>query len=121
MTRYFAQEQTYENMIKTRSKGDRNVLVIDLRNQEEILSGNRFIEYALPPEQNVSMRVIWGWQKQNVVFTVGHSIINRSCRSNIGSLMLKYGGGGHEKVGTCQVPVPDADRVYDEILAQLRE
>ena len=121
VVRYFAQEQLYEEMIKTNSRAEANVLIIDLRTVEEILSGNRFIEYALFPKQNVSLRIIWGWQKQNIVFTVGHSITNRTCKTDIGSLMLKYGGGGHEKVGTCQVPAAEAERVCSEMLQQLRE
>ncbi len=121
VVRYFAQEQLYEEMIKTNSRAEANVLIIDLRTVEEILSGNRFIEYALFPKQNVSIRIIWGWQKQNIVFTVGYSITNRTCKTDIGSLMLKYGGGGHEKVGTCQVPAAEAERVCSEMLQQLRE
>ena len=121
VVRYFAQEQLYEEMIKTNSRAEANVLIIDLRTVEEILSGNRFIEYALFPKQNVSIRIIWGWQKQNIVFTVGYSITNRTCKTDIGSLMLKYGGGGHEKVGTCQVPAAEAERVCGEMLQQFRE
>jgi nanoRNase/pAp phosphatase (c-di-AMP/oligoRNAs hydrolase) len=118
--RYIAQEENYEVMLWKYSHAEGNVLIIDLRNVDEILSGNRFIEYALYPEQNVSVRIIWGREKQNMVFTVGHSIINRTCNTNVGSLMLKYGGGGHLQVGTCQVPVQDADRVYMEILRALK-
>ena len=118
--RYFEQEGPYEEMIKSSSKADGNVLIIDLRGVDEILSGNRFVEYAMFPEQNVSLRVIWGKQKQNVVFTVGHSIVNRSCKTDVGSLMLKNGGGGHQKVGTCQVPEKSADKVYKELLNTLK-
>lgn len=119
--RYFLQEAAYRDMLKSCSRAEKNVIVIDFRNVEEILSGNRFIEYALYPEQNVSLRVIWGRERKNVVFTVGHSILNRTCSANVGSLMLGYGGGGHLRVGTCQVPVEQADRVFDEILESLQE
>lgn len=118
--RYFEQETSYKEMIKVASRVDGNVLVIDFRSLEEILSGNRFVEYALFPGCNVSIRCIWGKGKQNVVFTVGHSIINRTCKTDVGSLMLKYGGGGHVKVGTCQVPIEDADRVFGEIVVALK-
>jgi len=117
--RYFAQEEAYEEMLWKHSHAEGNVIILDLRNVDEILSGNRFIEYALYPEQNVSIRIIWGKEKLNVVFTVGYSIINRTCKTNIGSLMLKY-GGGHHQVGTCQVPAQDADRIYKEILEILK-
>lgn len=117
--RYFAQESAYQAMLRLNSRVERNVLVIDLRNVEEILSGNRFVEYALFPEQNVSIRALWGRERQNQVFTVGHSILNRTCATNIGSLMLKHGGGGHQQVGTCQVPADQADRIFGEIVATL--
>lgn len=118
--KYFNQEQAYEAMLKANSRSDGNVIIIDFRKVEEILSGNRFVEYALFPEQNVSVRIIWGREKQNVVFTVGHSIINRTCRSNIGSMMLTYGGGGHNKVGTCQVPTEKAESALQDIVNQLK-
>lgn len=118
--RYFKQEKEYQAMITANARSDGNVLVIDLRNVAEILSGNRFIEYALFPKQNVSVRVLWGREKQNIVFTVGHSILNRTSKSNVGSLMLKHGGGGHPQVGTCQVEVAKAEVTLAEIVTALR-
>lgn len=120
MSRYFRQEKYYEDMIRKNSRIDWNVLVIDLLNVEEIFAGNRFKEYVLFPEQNISVRVIWGLNKQNVVFTCGHSIINRTSKTDVGSLMLKYGGGGHKVVGTCQVPAEDWQRVRDEIITKMK-
>ena len=69
------------------------------------------------PEQNISVWVVDGKKKVNTVITVGYSIINRSATVNVGSLMLKYGGGGHRAVGTCQVAFDETDRIIDEILA----
>ncbi|MGA1845019.1 MAG: exopolyphosphatase [bacterium] len=118
--RYFNQEKTYEEMIKANSTVDGNVLIIDLRNVEEIVSGNRFKEYALYPEANISIRIIWGLNRQNMVFACGHSIINRTSNTNIGSLMLQKGGGGHPYVGTCQVPIEELERVRDELIEQMK-
>jgi len=118
--RYFTQEHEYETMLRNHTRADGNVIIIDLRDVDEILSGNRFIEYVLFSEQNVSLRVIWGKMKQNVVFTVGHSITNRTCKTNVGSLMLRYGGGGHHAVGTCQVPTEDAEESLKAIITQLK-
>jgi nanoRNase/pAp phosphatase (c-di-AMP/oligoRNAs hydrolase) len=78
------------------------------------------MEYALWPKQNVSVRVLWGREKQNVVITVGHSVLDRSCLTDVGSLMLRYGGGGHHQVGTCQVEVAKADQVLAEIVEALK-
>jgi hypothetical protein len=118
--RYFEQEKAYQAMLQANARVEANVLVIDLRNVGEILSGNRFIEYALWPKQNVSVRILWGREKQNVVLTVGHSILDRSCMSDVGALMLKHGGGGHRQVGTCQVEAAAADRVIAEVIAELK-
>jgi nanoRNase/pAp phosphatase (c-di-AMP/oligoRNAs hydrolase) len=118
--RYFAQETDYRAMIQAHSRLDGTVLAIDLRNVPEILSGNRFAEYALFPQANVSIRAIWGREKKNVVFTVGHSILNRTCKVNVGSLMLQYGGGGHPQVGTCQIDTPLADKAFAKLIAALQ-
>jgi nanoRNase/pAp phosphatase (c-di-AMP/oligoRNAs hydrolase) len=117
---YFQQEKSYESMLKNHSYCRDNVLVIDLLKVELILSGNRFKEYVLFPQQNVSLRIIWGFRKQNIVFTCGYSIFNRTSAVDIGSLMLKYGGGGHLFVGTCQVPTEKWETVRDELITALR-
>ncbi|WP_027469361.1 exopolyphosphatase [Deefgea rivuli] len=80
-----------------------NLVVLDLRDEETIYATNRFMIYALYPQCNISIHVMWGLQKQNTVFATGKSIINRSSQTNIGELMLQYGGGGHENAGTCQI------------------
>lgn len=98
-----------------------NVLLVDLRSQETIYAGNRFIKYALFPGTNVSVQVLWGFKRQNTVLTVGKSIFDRSCKSNVGELMLSYGGGGHAAAGTCQVPNEDADRIVQEVTTALRQ
>jgi nanoRNase/pAp phosphatase (c-di-AMP/oligoRNAs hydrolase) len=69
---------------------------------------------SLYPDRNISVWLIDGRNKQNCVYAVGHSIINRSSKTDVGSLMLKYGGGGHKVVGTCQVPYENADTVLSE-------
>jgi len=117
--RYFEQEAQFAAMLRARSRVDGRVLVIDLREQDEIYTGNRFTAYALFPEANVSVQVIWGKAKQNVVLTVGKSIFDRSNPEDIGRLMLAHGGGGHKNVGTCQVPESQAERVIREVVARL--
>jgi nanoRNase/pAp phosphatase (c-di-AMP/oligoRNAs hydrolase) len=118
--RYFAQQEEFSAMLKRCSTLEQNVLLIDLRDEPEIFSGNRFTSYALFPECNISVQVIWGLNKQNVVLTVGHSVLNRGCTADVGSLMLSYGGGGHPQVGTCQVPADKADEIVREVADALR-
>jgi len=101
-----------------RVEGD--VVVVDLRDEENIHAGNRFMVYALYPEARVSVHIIWGRQKLNTVFACGKSILDRTSPVDIGEVMLRYGGGGHLAAGTCQVPHTDAERVEREIIAALR-
>jgi len=76
--------------------------------------------YTLFPEQNISIWIVDGKNKQNVAITVGYSIVNRSATVNVGSLLLRYGGGGHVQVGTCQADHADADRVIREIIDAIK-
>ena len=118
--RYFQLEKAYDEMIKANTVVDGNLLVINLLDVDPILPGNRFKEYVLFPGQNASIRIIWGLKKQNIVFTCGHSILNRTLKADIGALMQKCGGGGHSTVGTCQVPIDGWERVKDELVAALK-
>ena len=99
----------------------KNVLVVDLRGEETIYAGNRFIKYALYPETNISIQVIWGFKKQNTVISVGKSIFDKSSMANVGELMLEYGGGGHDAAGTCQIENDRADTVIAELVDRLAE
>ena len=96
-----------------------NLVVLDLREEETIWPTNRFTIYALFTEQNISMHVLWGLRQQNTVFAVGKSILNRTSKTDVGGLMLEYGGGGHEAAGTCQVENERADAVREELIARI--
>ena len=98
------------------------VAVLDLRGEETIYAGNRFLIYALFPEATVSVHVLWGRQKQNTVLAVGKSILDRSNPADIGALMLGgYAGGGHRNAGTCQVAHEDAERSLHEIVTAIND
>ena len=94
-------------------------MVLDLREEEVIHPTNRFMVYALFPKTNISIHVLWGLKQQNTVFATGKSIINRSSKTDVGSLMLEYGGGGHNAAGTCQIANQDADRVLGELVERI--
>jgi nanoRNase/pAp phosphatase (c-di-AMP/oligoRNAs hydrolase) len=98
-----------------------NLVVLDLRDEEVIHPTNRFTIYALFPQCNISIHALWGLKQQNTVFATGKSIIDRTSRTNIGELMLEYGGGGHEAAGTCQVANDDAERVQRELIARVTD
>lgn len=117
---YFEQEKLFEEMLKKVTRADGNVIVADLRGVDPIHAGNRFMMYTMYPEQNISIWIIDGRNKQNCVITVGYSIINRSATIDVGSLVLKYGGGGHTQVGTCQVPYAETDKAISDIISRLK-
>jgi nanoRNase/pAp phosphatase (c-di-AMP/oligoRNAs hydrolase) len=116
---YFEHEEKFVEQLKRCGTAHGNVVLLDLREEDPIWAGNRFMVYALFPEQNVSIHEIWGKGKQNTVFAIGRSILNRTSKTNVGELCLAYGGGGHEAAGTCQVENKDADRVRGELIAKI--
>ena len=109
-----------EEQLLARSTVHGNAVVVDLREDDVIHPTNRFMVYALHPRCNLSIHVLWGLKRQNTVLAMGKSITNRSSRTNVGALMLSYGGGGHEAAGTCQVDNEDAGRVLGELLERVR-
>ncbi|MFK7695216.1 exopolyphosphatase [Paenibacillus sp. HJGM_3] len=121
VVRYRELDVSYREMLKQYTRLEGNVIVTDLRGVETIYPGNRFMVYALYPEQNISIWLVEGKGKQNCVFACGHSIINRTSAVDVGALMLEYGGGGHMPAGTCQVPYDDADRVLGELIARMNQ
>jgi nanoRNase/pAp phosphatase (c-di-AMP/oligoRNAs hydrolase) len=101
---YHQQAEAFVAQLRRCSTVHGSVVVVDLRDQEVIHAGNRFMVYALFPTATVSIHVLWGKQRQNTVLAVGKSILNRTSGADIGAQMLSYGGGGHANAGTCQVP-----------------
>ena len=116
---YMDQAVKAKEQIQRCSTVYKNLVVLDLRNEETIWAANRFLIYALFPETNISIHVMWGVQKQNTVFATGKSILDRSSKTNVGELMLKYGGGGHHAAGTCQIANDQADSTLQELIAQI--
>jgi nanoRNase/pAp phosphatase (c-di-AMP/oligoRNAs hydrolase) len=117
---YHEQTNLFIEMVKAHSKVEGNAVVVDLRKVPVINAGNRFLLYTLFPDQNISVWVVEGKHGVNNVVTVGYSIINKSATVDVGSLMLKYGGGGHVQVGTCQVDYDATDRIISEIVEKIR-
>ncbi|MFT5836108.1 MAG: nanoRNase/pAp phosphatase (c-di-AMP/oligoRNAs hydrolase) [Sulfurimonas sp.] len=96
-----------------------NLIVLDLRDEEIIYPGNRFMIYAMFPQINISIHTLWGFKKQNTVFATGKSIIDRGSKTNVGELMYKYGGGGHGAAGTCQIDNDKCEDVLKELITAI--
>jgi hypothetical protein len=114
---YRENDRKARTFLNERTRIDGPVIITDARGASEIPPSNRFLIYSLYPQANISIRLIDGKGKEFVAISVGYSILNRTATLNVGSLMLKYNGGGHKAVGTCQVPYDKADKVLNEVVA----
>lgn len=118
---YFEQQEKFKEQIERVHKIEGDVVILPLKEEDIIYTGNRFLVYAMYPEAKISVHIMWGLKKQNTAITIGKSIVNRSSNVNIGEICLKYGGGGHRNAGTCQLDNDKVDEILPEIIAQLNE
>ncbi len=116
---YHEHTEKAKEQIKRCTTVHKNLAVLDLRGEVTIYATNRFMIYALFPQTNISIHVLWGPQKQNTVFATGKSILDRSSKTNVGDLMLQYGGGGHQAAGTCQVPNDQAEDTLKKLITKI--
>ncbi len=116
---YFEQSEKFKEQIMRCAKVYNNLVVLNLKDEEITYAGNRFMIYALFPECNISIHCMWGLKKQNTVFAIGKSIVNKTSRTNIGQLALSYNGGGHENAGTCQVSNDVAEQVLKNLIHKI--
>ncbi len=118
---FFSHQEKSKEQIRRCTSMHGSLAILDLRNEETIFASNRFMIYALFPECNISIHLMWGVKKQNTVFAVGKSILNRTSPVDIGKLMLAYGGGGHQNAGTCQIDNDRADLVTQELIQKIAQ
>lgn len=118
--RYNAQQLEFERVMSASSRVEGNAIITDLRGKE-IPAGNRFLIYTMYPSANIQVRIFDGKKGEFVVVALGHSIFNRTSKTDVGKLMSKYGGGGHRGAGTCQLPLKGADEKIREIIAQVKK
>ena len=113
---YFEHEAKAKAQLQRCAQVHQNLVVLDLRDEETIWVTNRFMLYALYPDCNISIHVMWGLKQQNTVFAIGKSILNRTSKTNVGELCLQYGGGGHLNAGTCQVANEEAQATLQALI-----
>jgi nanoRNase/pAp phosphatase (c-di-AMP/oligoRNAs hydrolase) len=116
---FFAQHEKFREQILRVAQVHGKLVVLDLRNEATIYAGNRFVVYALFPQCDISMHVMWGREKLNTVYTVGKSIFDRGSRVDVGELMLQHGGGGHAAAGTCQGANETAEAMKRELINEI--
>ncbi len=117
---YFEQQELFKAQLEKVSTVHGKVVVVDLRNEEIIYTGNRFMIYAMHPDVEMSVHVAWGFKKQNTAVMIGKSIVNKNSKVNIGDICLSYGGGGHANAGTCQLSNETVDAELPIIIEKLQ-
>ena len=116
---YQEENDQFKQLLLQKSNIAGNAIVIDFRGVKTIPVGNRFLEYVLYPQQNISIRLTEINKDDLIMISIGHSIFNQTSKMDVGSLCLKYGGGGHKSVGTCQIKSQAADQVLNEMLQRI--
>ncbi len=116
---YFEQTEKFKEMVQAHTRVEKKVIISDLRGVDPIYSGNRFMIYSMYPEQNISAWIVNGKGGEGCSVAVGYSIMNKTSDIDVGKLMLKYGGGGHKAVGTCQFHDDNMDEMVSKLLAEL--
>ena len=119
--RYFSQEEEFARLMRERSRVEKNVIITDLRGVADLPSGNRFLIYTMFPAANIQVRIFDGRKGEFVVCAVGHSIFNRTSKTDIGALMDRYGGGGHRGAGTCQLALAHAESKIMDIIEAIKK
>lgn len=118
--RYFEQQEEFVKVMRERSTVEKNVIITDLRGMKDLPVGNRFLIYTMYPQANIQVRIFDGRKGEFVVCAVGHSIFNRTSRTDVGKMMAQHGGGGHRGAGTCQLPLAVAEAKLREIIERIK-
>lgn len=119
--RYFEQQEAFKAMLEECSRVEKNLIVTDLRGKKDAPTGNRFLIYTLFQNANISLTIQDGREGRNVAVALGHSIFNRTSKTNVGALCANYGSGGHVGAGTIQFTHAEADEKIAEIVERIKK
>ena len=117
---YWDQTEKFIDMVKQHTTVQNKIIISDLRGVDPIYTGNRFLIYGLYPDANISVWIVNGKGGNGCSAAVGYSIMNRTCTIDVGALMLKYGGGGHRVVGTCQFSDDTMEEKLEQLLSDMK-
>jgi len=116
-------EQTMEenaafgDLLEKHTSVVRQVSITDFRSLDRPPRGNRFLVYSLYPGTNVNACILHReGDRRTIRLKIGHSILNSTCKVNIGKMLARFGGGGHQGAGSCSFPVEKADERIKTII-----
>ncbi|MBT3305891.1 MAG: exopolyphosphatase [Alphaproteobacteria bacterium] len=116
---YMYQREFAELQLVRCSSVHGNLIVVDLRDEDPIYVSGRFLIYALNPDCNISLHLMPATVEGVTSIAIGKSILDRSSKTDVGALLLEYGGGGHEAAGGCKVENELADKVLAEMIQRI--
>jgi hypothetical protein len=96
-----ATNAAYESALKTHTRLDGQISITDFRALDSAPNGNRFLVYSLFPDCTVNVKIVHENNDQASI-KVGHSILNRGCKVNVGKMLAAFEGGGHAGAGACR-------------------
>ncbi|MCF7809821.1 exopolyphosphatase [bacterium] len=118
--KYKQDAETFKERVEYISRVDGNVIITDARQAELLPIGNRFISFALFPDQNVQITLTTHKEKSKIRVRIGKSIFNRTCNVHLGQLLAEYGGGGLEGAAGFLLDKDRADIIIKEIVERLK-
>jgi hypothetical protein len=99
----------YEKALRENTTLEGHVSITDFRNLDPAPNGNRFLVYSLFPDCTVNVKIVFD-EDHLASIKVGHSILNRGCKVNVGKMLSAFEGGGHPGAGACRF---DRDKTPD--------
>ena len=116
------QNRIYKDLLEKHTRLEGHVAVTDFRPLEKTPPGNRFLSYSLFPDSSVNVKIRYDNNDPGkLIVSVGHSIFNHGCNVNLGKMLSKFEGGGHEKAGACSFDARKADDYIPKILDLLQK
>jgi len=110
----------YKEFLKKYTQTKSHVSITDFRSLNETPDGNRFLAYSLFPQSVVNVKIRYDdTEKQRVALSIGHSIFNKNCNVNVGLLLSRFEGGGHQSAASCRFHVNRADDYIRKIIEVL--
>jgi hypothetical protein len=113
-TRAIEANRTYQTHLKNNTTVQGRISISDFRGISPVPDGNRFLVYSLFPETIANIKIFD--EGAQTAIKLGHSILNRGCRVNVGRLLARYGGGGHFGAGACRIPREQSKTSLAEII-----
>ena len=115
-----AVNRVYEKGLLANTISVGHVSITDFRNLDQPPNGNRFLVYSLFPECTVNVKIVYA-DDNLASIRVGHSILNRGCKVNVGKMLSGFEGGGHRGAGACRFARDKAQAYLDRIIEILEK